>query len=188
MANDSTQVAGDEWVSFPGGELEGKRPNACCPACREALTASARTRTATTGGAAAGAGLPSPRLLCFQCYRAELDRERALRDAGQLNTASDARFQSQLPFEPVDESRLAMLKVERAETRAADVIGAGRFADKRRQAQIAARHALQAIAAGLQVRHLSPSESVERHRAMAFAIHAAELQLPESWLPFVVAR
>jgi hypothetical protein len=25
-------------------------------------------------------------------------------------------------------------------------------------------------------------------RAMASAIHAAELQLPESWLPFVVAR
>jgi hypothetical protein len=56
-------------------------------------------------------------------------------------------------------------------------VGAGRYVDKRRQAQIAARHALQQIAAGVQT----------RGAAMA-AIHAAELQLPEAWIPFVVSR
>jgi hypothetical protein len=28
----------------------------------------------------------------------------------------------------------------------------------------------------------------EERRVFAAAVHAAELQLPESWLPFVVAR
>jgi hypothetical protein len=131
--------------------------------------------------------------LCFQCYRAGLDRERAIKAAGQLDTASDARFQSQLPFEPIDKPRLEMLKAERADARAFASLGVGQFVDKRRQAQIAARHALQTIA-GLNARELSShaaSSGVEREardRAMTMAIHAAELQLPESWLPFVVAR
>ncbi len=56
-------------------------------------------------------------------------------------------------------------------------MGAGRYVDKRRQAQIAARHALQQIAAGVQARS-----------ATLAAIHAAELQLPEAWIPFVVSR
>jgi hypothetical protein len=123
--------------------------------------------------------------LCFQCYRANLDRERAIRDAGRLDTASEERFQSQLPFEPVDKPRLEMLKVDRARAREAAVIGVGRFADKRRQAQIAARHALQTIAAGLRARQVSKSDA---DRELAMAIHAAELQLPDAWVPFVVAR
>ena len=56
-------------------------------------------------------------------------------------------------------------------------MGAARYVDKRRQAQIAARHALQQIAEGVQARG-----------ATLAAIHAAELQLPEAWLPFVVSR
>jgi hypothetical protein len=125
------------------------------------------------------------RPLCFQCYRAELERERALRAAGQLDTASEARFQTQLPFDAVDTPRLDALKAERAQARAAAVIGAGRFVDKRRQAQIAARHALQRVADGLRARGLARDD---RHRAFAEAIHAAELQLPDAWLPFVVSR
>jgi len=177
MVLEDAQTVGDEWVGFPGGELEGKRPKALCPACREAL------RREASG--------PS-RTLCFQCYRADLDRARALEAAGNLNTASAARFQFQLPFEPVNRPRLAMLKVERA--RASSARGgrsAGaeivdlRFADRRRHAQIEARHALQRIAADVASRQLA---AVERDRALAFAIRAAELQLPEAWLPFVVAR
>jgi len=111
-----------------------------------------------------------------------------------LNTTSDARFQFQLPFEPVDRPRLAMLKVERAHARAVTAGGRGggparvieaRFADKRRHAQIEARHALQTMAAALKSRQLS---TTDRDRAMMLAIHAAELQLPEAWIPFVVAR
>jgi hypothetical protein len=107
-----------------------------------------------------------------------------LRAAGQLDTASEERFQVQLPFEPVNTSRLAMLKEDRADARAAAVIGVGRFVDKRRHAQIAARHALQTIAAGLRTRQFAG----DNVRATEMAIHAAELQLPESWLPFVVSR
>src|SRR6185295_525643 len=154
------QVVDAEWITFPGGELEGKRPKARCPACR------------------ARGGRPESRApLCFQCYRAELDRERALKAAGQLDTASDERFQTALPFEPIDMPRLQMLRVERAAQRATSQMGAGRYVDKRRHAQIAARHALQRIAAGVQARG-----------AALAAIHAAELQLPESWIPFVVSR
>jgi hypothetical protein len=41
------------------------------------------------------------------------------------------------------------------------------------------------LAAGLRQRQV-PSEV--RERVMAAAVHAAELQLPESWLPFVVSQ
>jgi len=184
MAQEHSQTVGDEWVSFPGGELEGKRPKVLCDACREALKRETGARLSLSRRTASRPSSPS-RPLCFQCYRAGLDRDRAIHAAGQLNTASEERFQSQLPFEPVDKPRLEMLKVDRADARAAAVLGAGRFVDKRRHAQIAARHTLQTLAAGL---HAHPLSATERDRAMAMAIRAAELQLPDAWLPFVVAR
>jgi len=176
MSHKTVQIVDDEWIMFPGGELEGKRATALCPACREHLGRVAAGQSANT---------TRPRALCFQCYRAGLDRERALKAAGELDTASPARFQFGLPFEPVNKPRLERLKAERGVARATIHVDAGRYADKRRQAQIAARHALDAIAAGLDLGQLAPTE---RDRVMSGAIHAAELQLPESWLPFVVAR
>jgi hypothetical protein len=184
MADNTTQVVAHEWVSFPGGELEGRRPRALCPACREALKAAA-VRGVTGGGVRPGDRLRAGGTLCFQCYRANLDRERALREAGTINTASNARFQEQLPFEPVDEGRLAMLKVERTTSRGVLLQSAAQFADRRRRAQMAARHALQSI---LAVRPARASASGVYDRSIAAALHAAELQLPESWLPFVIAR
>jgi hypothetical protein len=174
----ASQVVEGEWVAFPGGELEGKRPKAMCPACREAL----ERETALPRQPAAAI---RQRPLCFQCYRAEIERERLVQAAGQLDTASEGRFQSQLPFEPVNQGRLEMLKAERTTARVASVQGIGEYVDKRRRAQMAARHALQAIAAGLKARKLPP---VLEAGVLAAAAHAAELQLPESWLPFVVAR
>jgi len=159
----AAQVTDNDWVTFPGGELEGQRPKALCPACRAALKTGARATGAT-----------APRPLCFQCYRADLDRQRALRAAGDLDTASEARFQSQLPFEPVDRTRLQTLKAARADVRRQR---AGGYEDRRRHAQMGARHALQTIAANLKARGLSAS-----------AMHAAELQLPASWLPYVASR
>ena len=64
-------------------------------------------------------------------------------------------------------------------------LGAGQYVDKRRQAQIAARHALERIVIGLRDRNLTTRE---RDRMLSNAAHAAELQLPEAWLPFVVSR
>ena len=67
----------------------------------------------------------------------------------------------------------------------------GPFEDRRRRAQIAARHALQRISAGLAARDANGQLVIsadERRRRLAAAAHAAELQLPESWLPFVLAR
>jgi hypothetical protein len=174
MTRNEPQIVESEWVTFPGGELEGRRPKALCPDCR------ARLHRATVSGGQLG-----PRPICFQCYRAELARERALTAAGDLETASVERFQSALPFEPVNGSRLALLKAERHQSRVAMAEGAGRFVTKRHEAQIAARHALEIIAAGLHARRL---EADDRERVMASAIHAAELQLPEAWLPFVVSR
>jgi hypothetical protein len=172
----SKQLVTDEWVTFPGGELEGQRPTVLCPACREGL----KREAATDGGGGA-----ARRLLCFDCYRADLARARALKQAGELDTASDARFQSQLPFEPVNHARLASLKAARVEARAAASQGIGQYADKRRHAQIQARHALQTIAAGLKARQLTPAARIQ---AIAAATHAAELQLPDAWLPYVVSR
>lgn len=169
----NSQVVADDWVSFPGGELEGERPKVLCPACRVALNSSNPPR-------------PSPgRTVCFQCYRASLERERAIKAAGELPTASESRFQTTLPFEPVDRVRLGVLKAERASERTTAARGTGRFEARRRQAQIAARHTLQRVLAGVKARPL-PAFAVER--GIASAIHAAELQLLESWLPFVVSR
>ena len=176
MSHETAQIVDDEWIRFPGGELEGKRPKAMCAACRDQLERAEAAHAPTTARL---------RAICFQCYRAQLDRERALKAARDLDTASLARFQFGLPFEPVNTPRLAMLKAERATARATSQAGAGLYVDKRRRAQIAARHAFDAIAAGLEARQLVLAE---RDRLIAGAIHAAELQLPESWLPFVVAR
>ena len=179
MRHEKAQIADGGWIRFPGGELEGKRPKVLCPACREQLNRHAGSRLP---GPRVGSDEPRP--LCFACYRAELDRDRALRAASELDTATPARFQSALPFEPVGKVRLEMLKAERAAARATLLAATGRFEDRRRQAQIAARHSLQEIAVG----PTSGVTSVVCDRVMAAAIRAAELQLPESWLPFVVAR
>jgi len=156
----------------------GTRLQALCPACREQL------KRAVSGEA----GHRRSHALCFHCYRAELERARSLRRAGEFDTASVERFQSVLPFEPVNRARLDALKAERTASRAAMREGAGRFVDERRHAQIAARHALQRVASGFPARAVAASRSQEGDRAWASAVHSAELQLPESWLPFVVSH
>jgi hypothetical protein len=214
-SSETLQTVDTEWMTFPGGELEGKRPRVLCPPCRERLKR-----------AVAQAVRPAHTVkpICFQCYRAELARDRSLRAAGQLDTASDARFQCTLPFDPVNTVRLAALKAERAAERQArgrpaslsiaPPPGMGqaivwprgvrqaivppprvsqaleRCADRRRQAQIAARHALRAIGDGLRTQSLrerTSGRTMAEHATVA-AIDAAELQLPESWLPFVLPR
>jgi hypothetical protein len=170
----TSQVVEREWVSFPGGELQAPRPTVLCPACCAKVQASA-VKPANL----------SNQPLCFACYRASIERERALKAAGELNTASQARFQSTLPFEPVNRSRLARLQSERAASRITARSGVGQYVDKRRQAQIAARRVLERIVIGLRERNAS---SAERHRVLTTATHAAELQLPEAWLPFVMSR
>ena len=170
----ASQLVEREWVSFPGGELQAPRPTVLCPACRAKLHARASERSNL---------LNQP--LCFACYRASVERERALKAAGELNTASDARFQSTLPFEPVNRSRLAHLQTERAASRIAARSGVGQYVDKRRHAQIAARRVLERIVIGLRERNAT---NAERDRVLTNATHAAELQLPEAWLPFVVSR
>jgi hypothetical protein len=166
-----------DWMPFPGGELEGRRPRALCPSCRS------RKELAD-----AGTGPATKPALCFQCYRAELERNQQIKAAGDLHTASDARFQAALPFEPVNAARLAALKTERAGARAVARVGTGVFVEKRRRAQIEARHALARVFQGLKERQMLRMDSVAHGAAVHAATHAAELQLPESWLPFVVAQ
>ena len=139
---------------------------------------------AARGGGRSGVKRVRAKPLCFQCYRADLQRDRAIKAAGDLNTTSETRFQFQLPFEPLNRPRLESLKAARAESRAVRPP----YVDHRRRAQIEARHALAQIAKGLKARGLAVPGSPEADRAMFQAVHAAELQLPESWIPFVVAR
>jgi hypothetical protein len=155
VANHLNQVAENEWVTLPGGELEGRRPKTLCGPCR--------LRRA--------AGAPK-KAICFECYRADRRREQSLQAATAFESFSEARFQDGLPFEPVNVARLERLKSDRSEARRQARAGVGQYVDKRRQAQIAARHALLRVGEGLR----------------AQAMHAAELQLPEAWLPFVASR
>jgi hypothetical protein len=172
--NSASQVVEKDWVSLPGGELQAPRPTVLCGSCREKLHARATSRPNL-----------SNQPLCFDCYRASVERERALRAAGELDTASEARFQSTLPFEPVNRARLERLRTERVTSQVAARTGVGQYVDKRRQAQMAARHALERIVIGLRERNAS---TLEHDRVLSSATHAAELQLPEAWLPFVVSR
>jgi hypothetical protein len=155
MAAGAGQVDEEQWVTLPGGELEGRRPIVLCGPCRMRRAIGAERKA-----------------VCFECYKADARRQRALESAASLDTGSAERLQVGLPFEAVDRPRLERLKAERAASRQQLRVGVGRFVDKRRRAQIAARHALQQLGAGL----------------ATHGIHAAELQLPESWLPFVVSR
>jgi hypothetical protein len=167
----ATQVVEREWVSFPGGELQAPRPTVLCSDCRQKLQAKL-------------SNLSNPPL-CFGCYRATMERDRALKAAGELNTATEERFQCALPLEPLNRSRLAGLRMERTTARISAHAGVGQYVNKRRHAQIAARHALERILVGLRERNAT---TAERDPVFSSAIHAAELQLPEAWLPFVVSR
>jgi hypothetical protein len=172
-----SQVIDKEWLSLPGDELQAPRPSVLCPACRARLQANLSN--------ASNLSNPENRPACFACYRATIERERALKAAGELNTASVERFQWALPLEPVNQSRLARLQSDRETSRLASRKGIGHYVDKRRHAQIAARHALERIVIGLHDRNLTTEE---RDRVLSNATHAAELQLPAAWLPFVVSR
>ena len=168
-------VSDSEWVPFPGGELEGRRPRALCPECRRTLQAAGPPRV-------------SKPALCFQCYRLELERTHALQRAATLDTASDARFQALLPFEPVNRPRLARLKSERQNAKAAARIGVGGYVEKRRRAQIEARHALAHIMRGVRERRASTVSSAPELVQGRSTTGATPLEYPVSWLPFVAAR
>ncbi len=115
----------DEWVSFPGGELEGRRPTATCHSCQER-----KARFRYRGVVKAD----RVHTLCFQCYRTELDRARASR---LVNTDPLPARGSVIRFPSGNaDPKYAELDL------------------RRRRAQIAARH-------------------------------AADLEYPYSWRPFV---
>ncbi|MFN7913805.1 MAG: hypothetical protein U0Q55_00600 [Vicinamibacterales bacterium] len=171
-----------DWAPFSGGELEAPRPKVLCAACREKRASGAQQ-----------AGKPA---LCFQCYRAELDKNRKLAVAAELDTASVERFQTTLPFEPVNASRLAQLKAERAAARRSQ---SGKpeadYAVRRARAQMEARRALTHIFQGLKARRLveAPAATASHAALSGRTLHGGggrveALELPESWLPFVVAR
>ena len=90
-------------------------------------------------------------------------------------------FGRPLPFEPIDQlPRLQMLRLERAAERAA-------FADGRRPLAWTKRR--QGAEITRRVTRSSGSRRASEARGVTLAaIHAAELQLPEAWLPFVVSR
>ena len=180
----ATQAVDREWVNLPGGELQAPRPTVLCRACRLKVQAHVSSNRSNPSKLSNDSN-PSSQPLCFACYCASVERERALKAAGELNTASNERFQSSLPFEAVNHSRLARLRAERDASRIAAREGMGQYVDKRRQAQMAARHALERIVIGLRERNAS---ALECDRVLSNAMHAAELQLPDAWLPFVVSR
>jgi hypothetical protein len=180
MGTSRLEIAG-EWASFPGSEVEGRRPRTLCAECRE------RLKREALSGSSSSAVIDGRRtaVICFKCYRADLARDRAIKSAAEIDTASDARFQTALPFEPVNVPRLEMLKADRIRAGERSATAAERHADRRRRAQLEARRALQAILHGVRDRRETASV---RERQIAAAVHAAELQLPDAWTPFVVAR
>ena len=64
MTQSSPQVIdykNDEWLGFPGGELEGKRPRRLCPDCRAALQAAASAGSGTQGGSRSAFSATAPK-------------------------------------------------------------------------------------------------------------------------------
>lgn len=116
---ETSQVLDAEWVAFPGDELEARRPRARCAACREAGETGER-----------------PRRLCFQCYRLEFERHRAI---GEVLS----RVVS--PFEGAEAARGPVGIVRHFHVPPTPADGDPRYAalaKRRRQAQLAARRAL----------------------------------------------
>ena len=178
----STDYKNDEWVTFPGGELEGKRPGRCVR--RAGALQAARPSIGRSAASAAKAPWQR-RSASSATARSSSASGRSRRPASSTRRPRSG-FQSALPFEPVNRPRLEMLKAERRlRARPATHEASGRFADRRRQAQIAARHALQRIAAGLAARRLRAGE---RERDDGGGDSRRRAPAPESWLPFVVAR
>lgn len=171
--DDAPSYAEIAWTPFSGGELEGTRTSALCPTCKAARRAGRPAATDTT--------------LCFQCYRTEFERNRKAKAAVELDTASDERFQTQLPFEPVNAARLTQLRTERQAARERSRQGAGAYIEKRRRAQIEARHALARIFKGLKRREMIVAP-VSAGRLVGPRGEGAALRYPDSWLPFVVSR
>ena len=170
------KLADNEWITFSGGELQGKRPNALCPACRG---------PPSRGRAGSGPRPPRVTPLCFQCYRADLDRERALVAAGRTRHGLGGALSGVLPLEPVNRPRLAALKAARTAARAGRVHG---WRPIRGQSAPGANRRAPRAAGDWRRRAAHESRPAVHGQVMAAAIHAAELQLPESWLPFVVSR
>src|SRR5258707_5025375 len=100
MAARAGQVAEGQWDTLPGGELEGRRPIALCGPCRMRRAIGAERKA-----------------VCFECYKADARRQRAVESAASLDTGSAERFQDGLPFEAVHQPRLEMLKAEPAALR-----------------------------------------------------------------------
>ncbi len=167
--NQGLPVAGAEWVSLPGGELEVPRPRARCAACRVASQRLARA-----------SGVADGRPACLACYRADVARTWALKAAAQFDTATLGRFQEALPFAPVNRPRLDRLRAARLAARR-DAGAAARYADRRRSAQLAARLALQRLGEGLRGRRLDASQlgnTVSR-------VGPSTMPVTASWLPLV---
>ena len=170
-----------DWVGFPGGELEGKRPKALCPACRDGPSAPGRRATGPTPSCPLFPMLPRrnrPRSrpqgggpAGHRVGGAVPDRA-AVR-AGQPAAARDAEGGA------IDRARLDA-RNEFGQVCRPQASGADRRAP-RAAADRSGPRRQQCVEAD------APGNDV-REREMAAAIHAAELQLPESWLPFVVSR
>jgi hypothetical protein len=168
----------DAWQPFPGGELEGRPSSVRCKACRQ---------VSQTPGAAPA----RPGTLCFQCYRADLDRQKALQQAAALDTGSEERFQWQLPLDPVDRPRVAMLRAARVTSRASMAPRQRDLVERRRRAQIAARDTLGRLAAGLKARGIvaggGAGKVVTTTLKAEAPRRAVPAEFPEAWLPFLAA-
>src|SRR4051812_49992166 len=95
MTSAMNQPVENEWVTFPGGELEGRRPKTLCGPCR--------VRKA--------AGAP-PRAICFERHRADRRREAAIKAAGAILSTPRgpaARLQGGRRVPPGTVARLAPL-------------------------------------------------------------------------------
>jgi hypothetical protein len=119
--------------------------------------------------------------VCFACHRADLERERKLKAAGELDTASPERFQFALPLAPVDQARLARLKVQRREARV-EQARVSPYVDRRRRAQLTAQQVLARLAQGLRARGVVSADQV------SIRAGSRRVALPDSWLPFAASR
>lgn len=130
-----------DWIAFPGGELEGPRPNVLCAKC---LTRGETER----------------RTLCFACYRAHFERQRAIETVlSRVVAPADDPTAGELPPRAARSPAVVRQFRPTRATGCEDPRYAA-FAHRRRRAQIAARHAL-----------APPTIDLER--------------FPVSWRPFV---
>ena len=88
MAAVLNQTTENEWVTLPGGELEGRRPKTLCGPCRVRKAAGAPARAICFEKSSEINAPPKPRTKAYTIIEPLIESRRSMPNAGNTTLAS----------------------------------------------------------------------------------------------------